>query len=227
MEEHLYAPVIVDQAIQCPHCFGLKGATYPTCNGCRLTDMHPYGRTPVWYGTLVPDPGTFYGSMRQYKSLGGDAGKQHQNYLAAALALTYRFYNAEIEAALGGPPTHVTPVPSSRGVPYETQPLRRVIERVRTLQQLVKPTIRFAAGASRTPRTVEPDCFTVYPDGVNEPRVLIIEDLTVGGTTAYSAWYAIREAGANAAILSIGRQIRHGFVDSARLLQSLPRPAWL
>jgi hypothetical protein len=158
-----------------------------------------------------------------YKNVRGHAGEGYRLALAAILSGAYEQHASAIEGALGGPPNIVTTVPSTR-VLHAVQPLQSVIQRVAALAERCGDTLEHS-GVVRIPRTVQPSLFRTT-GGVSGRRILLVEDLWVGGTTVESAIRPLQTSGAIVAALAIGRQIKLSFQTAPELLAAVRAPNW-
>jgi hypothetical protein len=143
--------------------------------------------------------------------------------IAATLSGAYEQHMVGIVESLGGPPTHVFPVPSTRVDPSE-QPLLRVTQAVTSLAHLAAPA-PLTPRTARVPRSVQRDLFEVS-EAVSGRRILLVEDLWVGGTTSESTAAPLIADGAKVAVLAIGRDVNPSFMTGAELLKSLGKPLW-
>jgi len=179
-----------------------------------------------FFATAACKPGPWYNPFIAYKSLSGPAGEQPRTMLAAALSGGADEHIQSLISTLGGPPTIVTPVPSTRGKPYAEQPLRTVIERVRSLADVLSPALGHS-GVERQRRRYQPGLFTATRSLADE-RVLLIEDLFTTGSTSTSAWHACASAGAAVAVLVIARELNLEWMptETASVIRALGKPAW-
>lgn len=212
---------VVDRYDQCRRCRGAKSFEFPTCASCRGRPSRP---ELLHFSCSVPKPSPFYASFVRYKVLAGKAALPHRLGLAAALSGGYEVHAESIRSALAGYPTIVSPIPSTKGVSYQAQPLRHVIELVGDLREELSQSLEHTS-APRAPHTFQPDLFRPVRRLAGE-RVLLIEDLWVGGGTAESAVHIVANSGAAVAVLSIGREQRPDFGSCTELLDTLGPPEW-
>lgn len=213
---------LTGRADQCPRCRGVKTPSYPQCRLCDDLEL-ACDSVPVKFGTLVAQPSALYGRFKYYKGLRSSEGDQYRDVLAAILSGAYEQHRADIASALGAAPDLVTTVPSTRVV-HAIQPLQAVIQRVEGLASQCGDALEHT-GIVRIPRTVQRDLFRTI-SSVKRKRILLIEDLWVGGTTVESAVHALQDAGGRVAVLAIGRRIRLSFQSAPDLLAAVGPPAW-
>jgi hypothetical protein len=147
--------------------------------------------------------------------------------LSAALSGGYEAHAGGIAAVLGGAPTMVSIIPSTKpGMTFLAQPLRRVVERVGTLRQLLQPAVVTTNPHLRMKRSIQPECFDVMPAARGQ-RLLLIEDLAVGLSTMHSVLARCRAEGVEAVVLSLGREVHiDGPYSAKHLLPLLGKPTW-
>ncbi|MCC7055680.1 MAG: phosphoribosyltransferase [Gemmatimonadaceae bacterium] len=221
----LHAATLVDAASQCPHCFGIKSPNYATCHGCGFLDVAPWGRAAAWYGTIVVKGSALYWDFNNYKRFGPATLGESWQRVTSLLSLATWTHAEAIATHLGGEPTIVCPVPSSRGMTVEAQPLTVAIQHCALMKHHFVPALRAHPTLRRDKGLFQPEYFVPARD-VRGERIVLVEDLTASGRTAYSAWYALRSAGAQVAMLSIARLMSPDFRNADDVLARLPRPAW-
>lgn len=201
---------------------GVKAPSFPCCVSCRDLRPSPYG-PDRFFGALVPNPSSFYSAFKYYKSIRGESGARYREMIAAALSGAHELHATAIETVLGGSPTHVCPVPSTRVSPTE-QTLLTVTRTVASLAEAAAPA-PLTSRSKRIPWTVQRDLFQLTEE-VSACRILLVEDLWVRGSTAESAAAPLIAGGARVAVLAIGREVRPGFLTADTLIASLDRPRW-
>lgn len=144
--------------------------------------------------------------------------------LSAILAFAFEEYETDLAKLLGGSPTMVAAVPSTKP-PNALQPLPAVVAAVAALGPLVGRPLRYT-GVRRERHTVQPDLFAA-PSRLDGQRILLVEDLWVRGATAATAVDVIEAAGGRAVVLAIGREVRRDFMSCAELLRVSGRPSWM
>lgn len=222
VEQSVLAAERVSEADQCPHCLGIKSAAYPHCIAChRLSGA--WSSVPLYFATIVANPSGWYGQFVVYKQP-PDPDAAAFAAMAAALSGGAELHWDAITRALGGTPDTVTPVPSTGARGYEQQPLVGVIKSVSILEPLCQPLLERTL-TLRVKHSIQDDLFRLVPSRAPE-RVVLIEDLFVGGTTAASAATVLQSAGASVAVLGIGREVRPSFLNCAGVISQLGRPRW-
>jgi hypothetical protein len=221
-EADIYAARMADAAIQCPHCFGVRLPSYTTCRSCEARFAL---RTRQFFSTIVPADSAWYHAFFRYKR--PPHSDAERIALAAALSGGYEQHADRIADVLGGAPTMVSIVPSTRpGMTFTLQPLRQVVESVAALRALLRPAVVTTTPHAREKRTFQPDCFSVLPT-VHGHRLLLIEDLAVGLSTMHSVLQRCRLDGIAAGVLSIGREVHtEGAYSAQAVLPLLGKPAW-
>ncbi|MGC5289787.1 phosphoribosyltransferase [Micromonospora sp. DT231] len=172
---------------------------------------------PIAYS---PRTGQHHHHLRLYKSKPGSA-QARWNLLALLLLFLQRHLDC-VANRMGGAPTHVVVVPSTRGQAHP-HPLQDLIgDRLRLpwLAALSNPR-----HGSET-RTFQRDWFTVQlPVESVSVRPLILDDTWTTGSRAQSLAYALRSAGASSvAVVVLGRHIRPEHVASRPLLKAIEDP---
>lgn len=200
-----------------------KLTSFATCGGCTLIARHrPV--PDVRFGTLVAKDTALYGAFKYYKRDFSQRGDTYRRALAAILAFAYDEHGDDLARLLGGSPTIVAAVPSTRP-PNAVNPLRSVVSNVASLRPLIDTPLVFT-GVERRRHSVQPELFRA-PQRLEQQRVLLIEDLWVRGSTAASAVEVIEAAGGRAVVLAIGREVRREFLTSEELLRVSGRPRWV
>jgi hypothetical protein len=154
--------------------------------------------------SVAPNPGPWYSRLATYKTF-------HRGYSSVLASLAYTFlttHEAEVEHALGGEMDRITVVPSTRGVPPDTQPLRRVLSLIPPLEEHTAALLRHVPGQKVGRQEYQPGAFEcVVP--VDGQRIILIEDTWVTGAKAVSAAGALLAAGAeNVLIMPMGRMVQ-------------------
>ncbi|MGC4747193.1 hypothetical protein ACLQ28_16275 [Micromonospora sp. DT201] len=141
------------------------------------------------------------------------------------LALLLLFLHRHLDCVagrLGGAPTHVVVVPSTRGKAHP-HPLQDLIgDRLRLPWLAALPSPRYGSET----RTFQRDWFTVQlPGQSGSIRPLILDDTWTTGSRAQSLAYALKKAGApSVAVLVLGRHIRPEHAASQPLLKAIEDP---
>ncbi|MBC7844112.1 MAG: phosphoribosyltransferase [Gemmatimonadaceae bacterium] len=220
----LFKAAIVNAALQCPHCYGIKSPSYAICRGCEALDDVTFGRAPSWYGTMVDYSTPLYWQFNNYKKF--TAATQPQLLVVTALLSLAGWTHANaIAKALGGDPTAVCPVPSSRGTPVSAQRLSSAIQKCGLMKDHFAEVLRANPAIVRAKRTVQPEYFEPTKS-LRGQRIVLIEDLTASGSTAFSAWVAVKRAGADAVILTVARGVNPSFPGASSVIEQLPEPGW-
>lgn len=198
----------------CPYCLGPVSSGFARCWSCNRL-FHQNGAPLELARSLVPmsavlNPGPWYTRFSTFKNV----GQQARVELAAFLHMFLRHQLERLEALAGGPFDAVTVVPSKRGVPYEEQPLQRVVGAACGLDPLrerleVVGLLTHSGGSGGPARAAyRPGEFVLARDvNVAGIRVLLVEDLWVSGATATSAAGSLMEAGAASVVIApLGRE---------------------
>ena len=223
VESHVLTPDLIARSDQCPRCRGVRGAGFSLCASCSSRN-HLHSDDFLFFASCVAKESPFYAAFKYYKTLSGTYGAPHIARLAATLSGGYEQHAPAIATALGGTPTVVTAVPSTRGRTWDAQPLRTVLLAIGAVRDIAAPCIEYT-GVARAPRTLQPGLFRTTRD-VHGERILLVEDLWAGGSTAETAREELIDKGANTAVLSIGREIRPDFLTASELIAALGRPTW-
>jgi predicted amidophosphoribosyltransferase len=193
----------------CDRCLGPVGMGFTHCAPChKLFAQAPHGlRLQVVPVTAAPDPGPWYSRLVRYKT----TSTGEWVYLAALAAVYYKEQQDRIAAALGGEPSVITVVPSKRGRPFETQPLRVAMDRVAALRPRLRKIMEHVANREVARQSYVPDAFRVIAP-IDHERILLIEDTWTTGATAISAAGALHNAGARSVlVLPLARKINVDF----------------
>ncbi|MET7947578.1 phosphoribosyltransferase [Micromonospora sp. NPDC005324] len=172
---------------------------------------------PIAYS---PRTGQHHHHLRLYKSKPGSA-QARWNLLALLLLFLQRHLDC-IAHRMGGAPTHVVVVPSTRGHPHP-HPLQDLIGDRLGLPWLT--ALSNPRHGSET-RTFQRDWFTVQlPVESVSVRPLVLDDTWTTGSRAQSLAYALKSAGApSVAVVVLGRHIRPEHVASRPLLKAIEDP---
>ncbi|HEX6925389.1 MAG TPA: hypothetical protein VF167_08160 [Longimicrobiaceae bacterium] len=127
--------------------------------------------------------------------------------MAALLMLSVLHHRSRIEELLGGAPDAFTVVPSTRGVPFNKQPLRNVLNLIVPWRRQLVQLLEHDPNVKVPRRSYRPEAFR--PVGsVEGARVVLVEDLWVSGAKAVSAAGSLIQAGAHrVVIVPIARMI--------------------
>lgn len=183
------------------------GDDYDICYKCNQQIRvlpHPPGLVvPISY---APEDGHLYYMLKEYKH-GGAGAPTWQVRLAALLGRFLRDHKECILERTGDAWDVITTVPSTGGRPG-AHPLEQVVRRIQWMEsaRLLDP----GPGAGGMERDAAPDAF-VARKGIENSRVLLVDDLFTSGARLYSASSALEAAGATViAAVPIGRFIRPG-----------------
>lgn len=200
----------------CPTCRGVRSPGYPLCLPCQAHRDRAGGLVadlvvPISYS---PRDGQHHYNLRTYK--GAAPSTQARWNLLALVLLFLHQHLACIADRVGGRPTHLVTVPSTRGRPGE-HPLAALLG-----QRLGLPVIPVTANAryGAEERQLHRDWFTVqWPTGAGPVRVLVIDDTWTTGSRAQSLAYALKRAGAaSVAVVVLGRHVNPQHQPSRPLL---------
>lgn len=192
----------------CAVCHSGPNAGYSTCNSCaRTMGQVSYPVRAILPISLCRTEGQLYANLRNYKNGTPRVQQQCGVIIAATLARFAQLHWSCIAGLLGGPPTVITTVPSTRAQPrLGEHPLIGAVRRSGTLASLYRPLLVRGAGPAEQRRAGD-DVFAVTAD-VTAERVLLIEDTLASGARAQSAASALRLGGAKSvAVVVIGRVI--------------------
>jgi hypothetical protein len=190
--------------VTCEACLG-PVARFARCYGC--SSIFNAGAPEQLAGRIVPmtvalNPSPWYSRLVSYKGMQPGNGI----VLAAVAHLFVTFHMPRLVALLGGPVDAYTIVPSTRGVEFEQQALRKVVQ-VSGLRGKFFQLLRHAKGTAIPRQSYAPKAFPVI-ESVNAGRIVLLEDTWVSGSKALSAAGALLEAGAESVvILPIARMV--------------------
>jgi len=171
---------LLSEGHSCRRCLGPTHLGYRYCTSCHLV----YGQAPdSLHGCCVPmttalNPSPWYGRLWKYKR----TTTADWVRLAALVSVYYRTHADRLAALLGGNPTGITIVPSKRGVTFEEQPLRRLLDRVASLRGSLEKLVEHT-GMPVPRQKYLPEAFSVVGD-VSGRRVLLLEDTWTTGPTS-------------------------------------------
>lgn len=179
-----------------------------TCNSCLITAAQvTYPARMVLPISLYEVPDQLWNVLRYYKdSPRSEVREQLGTVLAATVARFTANHWACTARMMGGEPTIVTTVPSSRGR-SGVHPLVRAVRRTALLSSLYMDTLTRGPGVIDH-RMAADDGF-IASRRLAGHRVLLIEDTFTTGGRTQSATSALRIAGADAVgVLAVGRVIK-------------------
>lgn len=186
------------------------------CYSCRVTTGQvTYPVFQVLPISLYEVPDQYWNVLRYYKD---DPREEVREQLGTVLAATVARFTARhwscIIEMLGGEPSLVTTVPSTRGRSGQ-HPLARAVRRSSLLLPLHYETLR--RGETPITHLQASDSAFVGLHNLNGHRVLLVEDTFTSGARTQSAASALRIAGAHAAaVVTAGRIIEPGYSDDCR-----------
>jgi hypothetical protein len=192
----------------CSVCHSGTGEGFPTCFSCYQTMgqvTHPTSNViPI---SLYKTNDQLWHVLRYYKD-GSPAARPLLETQVAAMIVRFTGLHMEcIGRILGGPPSVVTTVPSTRSDRPGVHPLVAAVRRCSNLVDLYQPLLVRGSGAVDHNKASD-DAFRVDAH-VNNSRVLLIEDTFTSGARAQSAASALRLVGAaNVVVLTVGRVIK-------------------
>lgn len=197
----------------CRICHSGPGQGYDVCYSCSTTmGQVSYPTESIIPISLYQLTDQWWHVLRYYKDGTATMQTHLSTILAATIArFTYQHWNCII-ALLGGTPTVVTTVPSTRNPPRPGEhPLAAVVRRSALLAPLYRSAL--APGAVRiTHNSASDDGFTVTSQLTTGARALLIEDTFTSGARTQSAASALRRAGVVAvAVVTAGRVINPGW----------------
>ncbi len=198
------------------------------CAGChalfnRAAPSPPFAlRTATVPMTTVVNPGPWYTRLSTYKTFDFPKGD-----LLTAVARLFLISNeGNLAGLLGGAPTLTTIVPSTSGISYADQPLRRTLARSPELNEQLTEGLTYIKGRQTKRRAYTPDVFRASIDVVGA-RVVLIEDTWVTGATAISAAGALLAAGAlSVALFPIARIVEKNSYLSPKYLELMDDSPW-
>lgn len=179
---------------------------YPCRKLCETAPPHLHRRFIA--ATTALNPGPWYSRLDSYKR----SAPQHMPLIAS---VTWKFlheHKDRFDALLGGAADHLVIVPSTRGYPYNEQPLWKALSRAAPLRDLLAPVVRHA-GQGRPPRQeYTPTAFEVDGDAVRGKRLIVIDDTWVSGRNLISVAGALLEGGAAEVVpFAVARVVRASF----------------
>ena len=209
----------------CHYCLG-PVTNYPQCWGCHelFQRVHKSGDDFLMVpgeltDTFVPmstalKPSPWYTYLLQYKNGLLDA----YGPILAAVAYTFLSeHEDDIAALLGGPPTCVTVVPSTRGFSHAEQPLVKALSLIAPLKEQLEYTLDHVPGSSVDRWHYNPAAFAAGPTSVEDERILLVEDAWITGATPISAAGALlRDGAASVAIVALARVVNEGFLSDPK-----------
>jgi predicted amidophosphoribosyltransferase len=193
----------------CVVCHSGPNQGYSTCYSCGVTmSQVRYPVAAVLPISLYEVSGQYWHVLRYYKDHHlAEVRTQLATILSATIArFTYRHWSC-VAMMLGGAPTVVTTVPSTRlaARPGE-HPLVAAVRRSSLLAGFHRTLLTRGPGQVGHQQASD-DAFLVHSD-LHDHRVLLIEDTFTSGARTQSAASALRVAGASAvAVVSAGRVI--------------------
>ena len=199
----------VDEDYCCPLCLGPVNLGFERCYACsQLAPQIPsalVSRVIPITSVLTPSP--WYGRLREYKI----SRPEYMSTVAAVVHLYFQEHAKPIDDLLGGAPTIISVVPSTRGGDPLKQPLFRGLGRSSKLKDRLKVVQRHR-GQAVGRWEYNPKAFPATGNLRGE-RVLVVEDLWVTGAKATSAAGALMAAGATVALLVVGREVNSTYTD--------------
>lgn len=193
----------------CEWCLG-PVTDWSCCYGCKR--LREGGAPTALDGSIIPmsvaiNPSAWYSRLVTYKGF----QRVHGHTLAGLIGTFIIAHRPRIESRLGGPIDLIIPVPSKRGIPFDDQPLRRVISAIIPFRDKVHDVVRFKPGVTLERQEYDPDVFIVDASVCGQ-RIVLIEDTWVSGATAVSAAGALLEWGADAlAMLPVARMVETSY----------------
>jgi predicted amidophosphoribosyltransferase len=202
----------VYQSFVCSRCLGPVSG-FAHCFGCnKLFASAPHElRGAVVPMTSVVKPSPWYSLLAGYKT----SAPQYMPPLAAVAYAFITAHEAEITGLLGGESDLLTIVPSTRGIPYDQQPLCSTLALTTAIRERLVQTMSYVSGQSIGRQEYKPTVFKPIKGTIKGKRVVLVEDTWVSGSRALSAAGALMEAGASGvAVLPIARVLDDGFWPS-------------
>jgi predicted amidophosphoribosyltransferase len=211
----------------CSTCWTFHDPAYENCSGCGFHAGYLDTVVPISY---APRGGQLAAALRGYKDEAVYRVRYHHAMRLAAILWRFLLqHEAHVAMAAGASAFDtVTVVPSKTTAQDEKRPgLRTIVGTVveptaGRFQRLLLPTDADEGGryfdAARYKAT----------QGLEGNSVLLVDDTWVSGSSAQSAAYALREAGAtHVACVAIGRWLTRGFGGewgtAGDLYEALPR----
>ncbi|WFE96775.1 phosphoribosyltransferase [Micromonospora sp. WMMD987] len=174
---------------------------------------------PISYS---PRNGQHHHHLRSYKST--PASAQARWNLLALLLLFLRDHLDCVAGGMGGAPTHVIAVPSTRGRPGP-HPLQQMVgDRLGLPWLAAVPNPRYGPEARRFQR----DWFSVrLPDPAGSARPLVLDDTWTTGSRAQSLAHTLKTAGATTVgVVVLGRHVNPEHAASRPLLTLIEEPVF-
>jgi hypothetical protein len=202
----------------CIICHSGPNQGYSTCHSCYVTmGQVRYPVATVLPISLYEVSGQYWHVLRYYKDHHlAEVRAQLATIVSATIArFTYRHWPC-IATMLGGSPTVVTAVPSTR-LPARSgdHPLVTAVRRSALLAGLHRTLLTRGPGQVGHQQASD-DAFLAHI-GLRGHRVLLIEDTFTSGARSQSAASALRVAGASAvAVVSAGRVIDPGWNENCQ-----------
>ena len=171
---------------------------------------------PISYS---PRTGQHHHHLRSYKA---DPPSVRARWdLLALLLLFLRGHLGCIARHLGGAPSHLVTVPSTRGR-IGAHPLADLIGDRLGLQ---RPAVELGAEHEPSDHRFHPDWFRSAPWSVAGARVLVVDDTWTTGARAQSLAHGLKTAGADrVGVVVLGRRIRPEHEPSRPLLKAIEKP---
>lgn len=200
-------------------CRGVKDSGFALCYPCNRHRDQSGGVladvvVPVSYS---PRTSQHHHNLRAYKA--SPPSKQAQWNLLALLLFFLRTHLPCIATAIGGYPTHLATVPSTRGRngPHPLSTLIGARLNLPTLQSRVNPHY------GPDERQFHRDWFDVGIQAQAQPaRVLLIDDTWTSGSRVQSLAYGLKRAGATkVAVVVLGRHVNPDHRPSRPLLDAV------
>jgi len=206
---HLGTVPSIAEDFVCPVCLGPLNLGFARCYACsqllpQMPAALPDRIIPI---SSALKPGPWYGRLREYKIT-------RPEYMSTLAALAHLFVQTHAEAIadlLGGTPTAIAAVPSTRGWKPTEQPLYRALDRSSVLRTNLR-VLQTHDGSSVGRWEYKPGSFPVAASLRGE-RVILVEDLWVTGAKAVSAAGALMAARASVVLLVIGREVNSTYTD--------------
>lgn len=202
----------------CAVCRSSVGPNYELCYPCNRHRQLSGGHLA---DVVAPIAYSIKGTQHAYNLIiyKADPPSVPAQYNLSALGVMYLAYHWDCLAqALGGPFTHLTTVPSTRGR-QGPHPIESIIARrinLPPLQPLVNPAYL------PDDRGFHQDRFVLLPGTASGARVLLVDDTWTTGARIQSLAYALKAAGAvGVAAVVLGRHVDPGYGPSTAMLDRL------
>jgi hypothetical protein len=214
---HTYRQVPPTGPGVCKVCHTGLNPGFDTCYSCRTTTRQvSRPTTQVVPISLYKVPGQLWHVLRYYKN---DKPSQAEKLLAvqvAAIIARFLDHHHRCLAALGGPWTLATTVPSTRaGGRGGQHPLVQVVKWVRRLEGRYSPVL--VRGPGDVGHNLAGDEVFTPTRRVDDHRVLLVDDTFTTGARLQSAASALFAAGAvNVTALVVGRVIDPDWNDNCQ-----------